>query len=108
LIGFGIRLTLGCDVTVGINDQGVGRRYLVRIATGVALLAVQFHSHDGVINQLQFVDLHQLDDKYLDTYVQKVYAVTPQQVQEMAQKYVAPAAMERARAGDSGPLCVDE
>ena len=45
LIGFGIRLTLRCDVTVGIHDQGVGRRYLVRIATGVASLAIEFYPH---------------------------------------------------------------
>ena len=43
-----------------------------------------------MINQLQFVDLHQLGDTYLETYVQKVHAVTPQQVQEMARKYVVP------------------
>ncbi len=54
------------------------------------VFVIRNSSRDGVINQLQFVDLHQLGDKYLDTYVQKVYAVTPQQVQEMAQKYVAP------------------
>ncbi|MBZ5598289.1 MAG: insulinase family protein [Acidobacteriia bacterium] len=45
-------------------------------------------SRDGLIAQLQYVDLHQLGDNYLDTYVQKVYALTPQQVQEMAQKYI--------------------
>jgi len=45
LIGFGIRLTLRCGVTVGIHDQGVGRRYFVRIATGVALLAIQLYPH---------------------------------------------------------------
>jgi len=45
-------------------------------------------SRNGLITQLQFVDLHHLGDNYLNTYVQKVYAVTPQQVQEMAQKYI--------------------
>ena len=45
-------------------------------------------SRDGLIGQLQYVDLHQLGDNYLETYVQKVYTLTPQQVQEMAQKYI--------------------
>ena len=54
------------------------------------VFVIRNSSRDGVINQLQFVDLHQLGDTYLETYVQKVHAVTPQQVQEMARKYVVP------------------
>jgi len=45
-------------------------------------------TRDGLVNQLEYVDLHKLGDDYLNTYVQKIYAVTPQQVQQMAQKYV--------------------
>lgn len=41
-----------------------------------------------LIGQLEFIDLHKLGDDYLNTYVQKIYAVTPQQVEQMAQKYV--------------------
>jgi predicted Zn-dependent peptidase len=42
----------------------------------------------GLIGQLQYVDLHDLGDDYLETYVQKVYTMTPQQIQQMAQKYI--------------------
>ena len=42
----------------------------------------------GLVGQLEYVDLHNLGPDYLSTYVQKIYAVTPQQVEEMAQKYV--------------------
>jgi len=42
----------------------------------------------GLISQLEYVDLHKLGDKYLDTYVQKIYEVSAPQVQEMAQKYI--------------------
>ena len=52
------------------------------------VFVIRNSSRDGVINQLQFVDLHQLGDNYLNTYVQKVHAVTPEQVQEMTKKYV--------------------
>ena len=45
-------------------------------------------NRNGLIVQLQYVDLHGLGDDYLNTYVQKVYAVTPQQVQAVAQKYI--------------------
>lgn len=45
-------------------------------------------TRQGLIGQLEYVDLQKLGDDYLDTYVQKVYAVSPQEVQQMAQKYV--------------------
>ena len=45
-------------------------------------------SRAGLIGQLEFVDLHKLGDDYLNTYVQKIYAVTPQQIQQTAQKYI--------------------
>jgi len=34
------------------------------------------------------VDLHGLPADYLNTYVSRVYAVTPAQVQQMASKYI--------------------
>jgi len=45
-------------------------------------------TRSGLITQLEFVDLHKLGDSYLDTYVQKIYAVTPPQVEQIAQKYI--------------------
>ena len=45
-------------------------------------------NRNGLNAQLEYIDLHNLGDDYLNTYVQKVYAVTPQQVQQMAQKYI--------------------
>lgn len=45
-------------------------------------------SRAGLIGQLEYVDLHDLGPQYLDDYVQKIYAVTPEQVQQMAEKYV--------------------
>jgi len=45
-------------------------------------------TRQGVIGQLQFVDLHNLGDQYLDSYVQNVHSVTAAQVQQMAAKYI--------------------
>jgi predicted Zn-dependent peptidase len=53
---------------------------------GVFIL--QNSSRQGIIGQLEFVDLHGLPDDYLNGYVRRLYAVTPQQVQEMAKKYI--------------------
>ena len=49
---------------------------------------LQNSSRAGIIGQLAFVDLHGLTDEYLNTYVSRVYAVTPAQVQQMAAKYI--------------------
>lgn len=52
------------------------------------IFALRNSTRQGLIGQLEYVDLQKLGDDYLETYVQKIYAVTPQQVQQMAQKYV--------------------
>ncbi len=53
---------------------------------GVFIL--QNSSRPGIIGQLEFVDLHGLPADYLNGYVKRIYAVTPQQVQEIAKKYL--------------------
>lgn len=57
-----------------------------RYAAGIFVL--QNSSRRGIVSQLRFVDLNGLPEDYLATYVQRVYAVTPQDVQEMAAKYI--------------------
>ena len=52
------------------------------------IFILQNSSRPGIIGQLEFVDLHGLPADYLNGYVARVYAVTPQQVQEMAKKYL--------------------
>jgi len=49
---------------------------------------LQNSSRGGIIGQLEFVDLNGLPEDYLNGYVKRIYAVTPQQVQEMARKYI--------------------
>jgi zinc protease len=49
---------------------------------------LQNSSRDGIVGQLAFMDLHGLPDDYLTTYVQKVYAVTPADVQKMAAEHI--------------------
>jgi len=61
---------------------------------------LQNSSRSGIIGQLAFLDLHGLDDDYLGTYVQRVYAVTPEEVQRIAQTYLNPEDMVIVIAGD--------
>ncbi len=42
----------------------------------------------GIIAQLEFINFHGLSADYLNTYIGKVRAVTPAQVQQMTQKYI--------------------
>jgi len=57
-------------------------------------------SRGGILNNLSFVDFHHLSDDYLTGYVQRVDAVTPDQVQAMAKKYLNTDAMSLAVVGD--------
>jgi predicted Zn-dependent peptidase len=54
----------------------------------------------GIIGQLEFMDLHGLPDDYLNTYVQRVNAVTPADVQRIAAKYIRSADATIVVAGD--------
>lgn len=54
--------------------------------TGTFVL--QNSSRPGILSQLEFVDLHGLPADYLNSYVARVSAVTPQDVQRMTAKYV--------------------
>jgi predicted Zn-dependent peptidase len=49
---------------------------------------LQNSSRGGITNQLDYMDLHGLPSTYASTYVKQVYAVTPQQVSEVAKKHL--------------------
>lgn len=52
------------------------------------IFVLQNSSPGGIIGQLSFQDLHGLEDTYLTEYVKNVYAVTPEQVRQMTEKYL--------------------
>jgi zinc protease len=47
-------------------------------------------SRYGLINQLQFVDLHGLGDEYVTNYVKNILSVTPEDVRATAEKHLDP------------------
>jgi len=49
---------------------------------------LQNSSRGGITAQLQYIDLHGLPPTYPNTYVKKVFEVTPQKVTEVAMKYL--------------------
>ena len=62
---------------------------------------VQNSSRGGVISRLYFADRHGLGDDYLATYVRRVMAVTPQDVQRIAKEYLVPGRMTLVVVGDT-------
>ena len=57
-----------------------------------------------LIGQLRFVDLQGLGEDYLKTFVQKVNAVTPADVQKMTQQYLKPELMTIVVVGDKSKI----
>jgi predicted Zn-dependent peptidase len=55
---------------------------------------------NGVIEQLAFLDLHGLDESYAAGFVERVYALTPDDVQRIAVDHLRPEEMTIAVAGD--------
>lgn len=68
------------------------------------LFVIRNSSRQGIIGQLMYMAMHGLPGDYLETYVQKVLAVTPADVQSMAQKYLDPGRMTIVIAGDSAKI----
>lgn len=68
------------------------------------IFVLQNSSRQGVINQLAFVDLHGLDDKFLTTYVQQVFAITPKDIQRIAQTYLLGDKMTLVVVGDKSKV----
>jgi len=61
---------------------------------------LQNASRSGITSQLLFLDAHGLPDSYLTGFVSNVQAISPEQVRDMAEKYLQPAAMTLAVVGD--------
>jgi len=57
-------------------------------------------SPGGIISQLEFINVHGLDESYLTNRVENIYKVTPEMVQEMTKKYIDPSQMTLIVVGD--------
>ena len=64
------------------------------------LYVLQNSTPGGIIGQLTFLDIHELDESFLVNKVKAMNAVTPEEVQEMAKKYITPENMTLVVVGD--------
>lgn len=64
------------------------------------IFVIQNATRSALVNQLAFIDLHGLPDDYLTRYVERVYAVTPDQVTAAAREFIRPDQMTVVVVGD--------
>ena len=70
----------------------------------VGIYVLQNSTRNGVIGQLESMNYNELDKNYLDTYVQKLTAVTAKDVQDMAKKYLLLDRMTFVVVGDKSKI----
>ena len=68
------------------------------------LFIIQNSSRGALISQLQYVDFQGLGENYLKTYVAKVNAVTPADVQKVTGQYIKPDQMTIVVVGDKSKI----
>ena len=64
------------------------------------LYVLQNSTPGGIIGQLNFLDVHNLPESFLVDQVKNINAVTPQEIQQMAKKYIQPEKMTLIVVGD--------
>lgn len=64
------------------------------------IFVLQNSTPNGIIGQLNFLDLYGLDDSYLNNYVKNIYKVTPEMVSQMVRSYIDYNKMTKVMIGD--------
>jgi predicted Zn-dependent peptidase len=64
------------------------------------IFVLQNSSRFGIAGQLAFMRLHGLPEDWLESYVDRIYAVTPAEVQRIAREYIRPEDMLLVVTGD--------
>jgi predicted Zn-dependent peptidase len=68
------------------------------------LFVIQNSSRSALIAQLRYVDFQGLGEDYLSTYVQKINAVTPDEVRKETAEYIKPDEMTIVVVGDKAKI----
>jgi len=68
------------------------------------IFTLQNSTRQGIINVLNYVDLHGLGESYLTDYVSRVYALTPGEISRVTGKYLKPDDMTLVVVGDAARI----
>jgi len=97
-----------------LRDEPPSEEELKAIQNYMAgIFTLRNSTREGIINVLNQVDLHGLDDSYLTRYVSRVYAITPEEISKVATQYLRPDDMtlvvvgDRARIGEGMAKYID-
>jgi predicted Zn-dependent peptidase len=64
------------------------------------IFTIRNSDRGALIGQLAYMNLHGLPDEYLTSYVERIYAITPEQVSTAAHTYIRPEEMTLVIVGD--------
>jgi len=82
------------------NTQATPEELLAIQRNAAGIFVLRNSARAAIANQLSFVDLHGLGEDYLRNYVQRLYAVTPADVQRAAQQFIDPSKITIVAVGD--------
>lgn len=82
------------------NTQATPDELLAIQRNEAGIFVLRNSARSAIANQLAFVDLHGLGEDYLRNYVQRVYGVTPADVQRAAQEFIDPSKITIVAVGD--------
>ena len=71
---------------------------IINYESGIYVL--QNSTPGGIIGQLVFLDIHDLDESFLTDKVKNMHAVTPEKVQQVVKDYIRPEDMSLIVVGD--------
>ncbi len=75
---------------------------IINYESGIYVL--QNSTPNGIINQMIFLNTHDLEDAFLTNKVKNMHAVTPEKVSEMTRKYIRPENMVLVVVGDKAKI----
>jgi len=88
-----------------IRDEVVTKKELQDAQSYLTgIFPIRLETLDGLIDQLIQIKMHNLPDDYLQTYRERVSAVTREEVQRVARRYVTPDRAAIVIVGDAGAL----
>jgi len=84
-----------------LQDEEPAKEELEGVKNYIAgIFVLQNSSSGAIINRLNYVDLHGLEDDYLNTYIRKIYSISAGDIKEMANKYLRDDEMTLVIVGD--------
>ena len=70
----------------------------------IGVFVLQNSSRSGIIGQLNYMDLHQLSDDYLETFIPRLQRLTPEDIRKTAAKYLGRDKMTIVVVGDRAEI----